>query len=346
MYTAFSLTKVKNLNEYRMTKPVELELFEFLESDEAQYSNTIELYDAIPKYHWGNVKRINERYLPSLERVFEHRGKRYRVKIRPARIDDRDGVERDYYPSLREEIVEDALRKLACDGLGIFLDEQAGVTFSLYQLRKELQRMGHSYKLSAIKDALLVCANTKIEVESEDGEAIVVSSLFQIVGLKRRSDWLQHGKNSKAYVVFNPLVTFSIISNSFRQINYVKCMSYRKNLARWIHKRISHNYIQASLINNYTILLSTIIRDSCMKSYKEMRNNISQVESALEEIKKSDVIIDYKTERIYGKRNNKILDAKFILSPSPEFVSEMKRANRRYQKSTTLPAQGVLSLGS
>jgi len=337
--TISNVAHERNLSEYNMTRPVELLLFEFWEPDEKHYSNTIELYDAIPKYHWGNVKRINGRYLPSLERVFEHRSKRYRVKVRPARIDDRDGMERDYYPSLREEIVEDALRKLACEGQGIFLDEQVGVTFSLYQLRKELQCMGHGYNLSDIKDALLVCANTKIEVESEDGEAIVVSSLFQIVGLKKRSDWMQHGKNAKAYVMFNPLVTFSIINKSFRQINYLKCMSYKKNLARWVHKRISHNYIQASLVNNYTILLSTIIRDSCMKSYKEIRNNVSQVEDALEEMKKGDVILDYKTERIYRGRRNKIVDAKFILSPSPEFVSEMKRANRRYRRSETLSIQ-------
>ncbi|HZM25541.1 MAG TPA: hypothetical protein VFC02_27575, partial [Anaerolineales bacterium] len=224
----------------------------------------------------------------------------------------------------------------ACEGQGIFLDQQAGVTFSLYQLRKELQRMGHGYNLIDIKDALLVCANTKIEVESEDGEAIVVSSLFQIVGLKNRSDWVQQGKNSKAYVMFNPLVTFSIINKRFRQINYHKCMSYKKNLARWIHKRISHNYIQASLVNTYTILLSTIIRDSCMKSYKEIRNNVSQVEDALEEMKKGDVILDYKIERIYGGRRNKIADAKFILSPSPEFVSDMKRANKRHQRTEIL----------
>lgn len=345
MRTTSNTAYAKNLSEYSMTSPVELLLFELLEPEEKQYSNTIELYDAIPKYHWGNVKRINGRYLPSLERVFEHRSKRYRVKVRPARIDGRDGVERDYYPSIREEIVEDALRKLACEGQGIFLDEQAGVTFSLYQLRKELQRMGHGYNLSDIKDALFVCANTKIEVESADGEAIVVSSLFQIVGLKNRSDWMQHGKNSKAYVMFNPLVTFSIINKSFRQVNYHKCMSYKKNLSRWIHKRMSHNYIQASLVNNYTILLSTIIRDSCMKSYKDIRNNVSQVEDALEEMKEGEVILDYKTERIYGGRRNKIIDAKFILSPSPEFVGEMKRANRRYQRPEMLPPQTSLSLG-
>jgi hypothetical protein len=108
---------------------------------------------------------------------------------------------------------------------------------------------------------------------------------------------------------------------------------------------MSHNYIQASLVNNYTILLSTITRDSCMKSYKEIRNNVSQAEDALEEMKKGDVILNYNTERIYGGRRNKIVDAKFILSPSPEFVSEMKRANRRHRRSETLSIQESLSLG-
>lgn len=323
---------IKSLSEYRKTKPVDLLLFEFLEPSEKQFSNTIELYDAIPKYHWGNVERIDGKYLPSLERVFEHRGRRYRVKIRPARIDCRDGVERDYYPSLREEIIEDALRKLACEGQGIFLDEQAGVTFSLYQLQKELQRMGHGYKLSDIKYALFICANTKIEVESEYGESVVISSLFQIVGLKSRSDWKEYGKSERAYVMFNPLVTLSVINKNFRQINYDKCMSYRKNITRWLYKRMSHNYIQASLLNTYSILLSTILRDSCMKPYGELRNNVAQIEDALEELKKRDVIMGYEIIRIYGERRNKVIDAKFVISPSPSFSSEMRRANKRQQE--------------
>lgn len=335
MQTTSSNSHNKTLSEFRHTKPIELTFFNFLEPDEKQYSNTIELYDAIPKYHWGNAQRVNGKYLPSLERIFEHRGRRYRVKIRPARIDGRDGVERDYYPSLREEIVEDALRKLACDGQAIFIDEQAGVVFSLYQLRKELLRMGHGYNISDIKDALLVCANTKIEVESEYGESIVVSSMFQIVGLKSRNDWREHGKSAKAYVMFNPLVTLSIMNKTFRQINYDKCMEYKKNLARWLHKRISHNYVQASTLNKYTILLSTILRDSCMKSYKETRNNVSQVEMSLEEMKKQDVIMDYEILRIYGERKNKVVDAKFIITPSLSFVAESKLANRRHKELST-----------
>ena len=76
----------------------------------------------------------------------------------PARILDRNGIEREYYPSQREELLEDALRKFVSQGHGLFLDDAAGVTFTLYQLQKELQCMGHGYKIADIKDALFVCA--------------------------------------------------------------------------------------------------------------------------------------------------------------------------------------------
>jgi len=59
---------------------------------------------------------------------FQHRGETYKVTIRPARLTGRDGMDKEYYPGPREELVEEALRKLACDRLnGVYLDDQAGV---------------------------------------------------------------------------------------------------------------------------------------------------------------------------------------------------------------------------
>jgi hypothetical protein len=39
-------------------------------------------------------------------------------------------------------------------------------------------------------------------------------------------------------------------------------MQYRYRLSRWLHKRLAHNYVQASMLAPYTIRLSTILRDS------------------------------------------------------------------------------------
>jgi len=157
-----ALESAKNLNDYDQSRPMQLTLFELLLPQERGLSNTIELYDFIPKYHWGKVERIGGEFLRALEREFECRGQKYKVKIRPASIEDKDGMERYYYPSKREELVEDALRKFIAEGQGVFLDDAAGVTFSLYQLQEELRRNGHSYNKQEIKDALLICARTNI----------------------------------------------------------------------------------------------------------------------------------------------------------------------------------------
>lgn len=159
--------KIKRINDYSQTKPEQLSLFEMILPEEKKFSNTVELYDFIPKYHWGKAKRIDGEFLRVLVREFECRGKRYKVKIDPAKITEEDGQSKDYYPSEREELVEDALRKLACEGQGVFLDDAAGVTFTLYQLQKELQRNRHSYSNDQIKDALMVCAKTHLTVTSE-----------------------------------------------------------------------------------------------------------------------------------------------------------------------------------
>src|SRR5204863_6738817 len=51
---------------------------------------------------------------------------------------NRKAKEKEFYPTYREELIEEALRKIACDNLnGIYLDNAAGVQFTLYELKKE-----------------------------------------------------------------------------------------------------------------------------------------------------------------------------------------------------------------
>ncbi len=55
-------------------------------------------------------------------------------------------------PVEEEELIEDTLRKFACEGQRFFLDDQAGVTFMLYQIQQELKCLGHTYNIREIKD--------------------------------------------------------------------------------------------------------------------------------------------------------------------------------------------------
>lgn len=78
----------KKIDKYEKSKPVQLELFELLDPSEKDYSNTVELYDFIPKYVWGKISRIQDKFLKPIEREFSCRGQSYQVRIAPARIKD------------------------------------------------------------------------------------------------------------------------------------------------------------------------------------------------------------------------------------------------------------------
>jgi len=217
-------------------QPTQLALFQMFVPEDDKYSNTIELYDAIPKY-FTNKRQMaeiregpegREIYLPTLEREFKHQDVPYILKIKPARAENRHGNELEYYPSEQEELVEEALRKLACDRLnGVYLGPGAGVQFTMYELREELRKRGHSMSHDELKRSLLICRSAGLYIERKGGEREVIldSSIFPTVMISSRRDWKADPKNARCYVQFNPLVTASIEVLTFRQFDYETLMS-------------------------------------------------------------------------------------------------------------------------
>lgn len=325
-------SSAKALEQYKQSKPEQLSLFEMVAPDEKKYSNTVELYDFIPKYFWGKADqlRVNGKFLDSLEREFVCRGKKYKVKIKPASIEQSDGQEIYFYPAKREELVEDALRKLVCEGKGKFLDDSAGVFFSLYELQEELSANGHTASITQIKEALMVCAQSILIVTNEEGTELMVSAIFPTLCLQTKDDWEGAEEKIESFVRFNPLVTKSIMEMQFRQFNYQKGMQYKSVFARQLHKRMSHHYIQASIANPYNINLKTIIRDFGLTAYEKISNNIREAEKGLTELIASDVVLRYEAKRTFDSKNkNKITDVNFTIIPHPIFVSEVMNSNMK-----------------
>jgi hypothetical protein len=318
------------------TQPKQLSLFQtFLPENDDKYSNTINLYDAVPKYfptkHMAG-RRESGKYLPILEREFEHRGESFKLKIRPARIQYKDGQEREYYPSYREEIIEEALRKIACDRLnGVYLDDRAGVQFTLYALRKELWARGHALNLPDLLEGLKICNLASLSVQKVDGTAIIQAPIFPVLLVASKDDWLQNPKDARCYVQFNPLVTASIDHLTYRQFDYLTYMSYKHRLSRWLHKRLAHNYIQAGLLSPYTIRMSTILRDSGAYQSKRGNNNAREIDNALEELKIKRVLMKFTKDIVRGPRN-RLVDIAYTLQPDMDFINEMKKANARLKR--------------
>jgi len=299
-------------------------------------SNTIELWDSIPKYALSqqamNKIRTDDGYLPRLEKEFTYRGRSYTMRISPAIIDTGEDGEKAFYPSANEELIEDALRKIAADQLRGFFDKptfRSGVVFSINMLRKELQKRGHTRSYQEIVRSLNILAGSHIEINLSDGTGFAKTNYLPALAAVSRKR-LVLDPNAKWTAHFHPLVTESIDSLSYRQYNYHVMMSHSTQLARWLHKRLAHNYTHASITSPYSILLSSIRRDSGLLEYARNNDTVRKFEEALNDLIKHEVILFFEKEDKRGERN-KIIDIKYSLTPSPVFVKDVKAANKRLE---------------
>ena len=318
----------KQLKDFEQQNPAQMELFGFAQPHNKQYSNTIELYDFMPKYVWGKVDRINGKFLDSVEREFEYRKTSYKLQISPARLKTSKNVTREFFPGMREELVEDALRRLATVGQGVFLDEQAGVVFTIYQLQQELKDNGHSYSYDEIKDAIRILTGTTLTLSVGDGQGERNFSPFTDSG------FVGEDGETKTFVRFSPLVTRSIQENTFLLANYETLMQYDSIIARQLHKRMSHHYTQAGFdARPYNLLLTSVIRDIGLTKGKFLSVNLPKVDKALKEMVARGVLSRYEIEKVLERGTvGKMIEAKLNLYPSHKFVNETKSRNARHKE--------------
>ena len=300
-------------------------------AEQDQLSNTIELWDAVPKYYINRRRqeKLREKgLLPTATRDFIFKGQSLTVKIRPARITTVDNQDKEFYPAAREELVEDALRKLACRPNGGFLEkERSGVSFTLHQLREELKKRGHTLSYYEVTEALDILSSSTIEISPLNGKALYKTSpLTSLVGVSK--DDLKTDPKSRWYADFSILVTEGIKQIKYRQYNYGLMMSHKGQLARYLHKRLAHNYVQASLLHPYTITMQGIARDSGLLECKRENDNRRKLENSFKELITVKILMRYETEEIRGQRKA-LVDLKYNLYPSLEFINDVKRANKR-----------------
>ena len=342
----------KKFGEIKQTTPKQMLLFKFVEdseemmssSEQAQfrkYSQSIELYDFMPKYFWGKAKRDENGMLPILTREFTCRDIKRKLRVHPAGVvtNENTNEAKYFYLGRREEVVEEVLRKLAIES-GAFYDGQPGVSFTIGQIRRELAHHNHSYSYYEVVESLNVLALTKIElINPGEKKATVIFSPIETLGLAGDGD------ETQSYVVFSTLVTEAIKGLNFRLYNYEQVMSYRTVVARLLHKRMAHHYKQAAITNKYRIYLSTIIRDFGLTAQKSLGDNLREVEKSLQEMIDKNVIIKYLvTDKIIDPRTHKLIDVILELQPSIYFESDSKKANyfqsRNEKAMTAVPPAG------
>jgi hypothetical protein len=320
----------------------QLSLFqEFLynrEEERDNLSNAIDLWDNAPRYSVSRLAmtkaREKQRFLENHTATFQHKGITYTCTISPARVMDIDGQQRDFYPSANEELVEDALRKLAADQQAGFFDKpnyRSGVVFTLYTLREELKRRGHARSYQEVSLSLNILSKSVIEISAQNAsksEMLAVSAyLPSLLAVSRKR--LDDDPQAKWAVQFHPFVTGSIDQVTYRQFNYDLMMKHSTQLARWLHKQLVLKYTFAELSKPFEMRYSTVKRDSgLLKAYSRERAAIEALETAFRDLQERDVLSSFERKNITGPRK-KLLDVIFKIWPSGSFVREVKAANKR-----------------
>jgi hypothetical protein len=334
----------------------QLNLFQSLlcntDEERDQLSHAIELWDSTPRYSFNrkamNKARVNGQFLVPRELTYQHKGRTYTLTAAPARLKDADGVFRDYFPGATEELVEEALRKLAIEKQVGYFDKpnyRSGVLFSLHELRRELAARAHSLSYQETVHALNVLAHSVLTIKPHtEGEAqITASCLPSLVAVSRAK--LDRDPKSKWQVQFHPLVTKSIDRLDYRQHNYKLAMSLSSQLARWLNKQLVLKYTFASIMTPFEMHYSTIKRDShLLEGYARARDAITVLEEAFQELQNSGVLMQFARKDVLGERG-KLLDVVFRLTPSLSFVSEVKAANKRLQDARRGDTAKAVGLG-
>lgn len=343
----------------------QLSLFQtFLANTEEQrdlLSNAVDLWDSIPRYSMSRRKQDELRdkggHLPIRRVTFNYRSIPLTAVIRPARLEVLDakgkptGASVEYYPSAREELIEQALRRLATENDAGFFDDtlpRSGLHFTLYRLRQELAARGHAMTHRDLAEGLDILSLGTIDIETEAQDTLGIgkfgrsSFINNLAGVTRED--LEKNPDARWYAEFHPFVTSSIDKIAYRSFNYDGWMRCRQQLSRWLIKQLVLKFTQAAVGYSFTMKYSTIKRDSgLLESYKLERQAVAALDEAWDELVERQVLISYSKSEQRGARS-KLVDVSYTLQPTRVFASEQRVANRRQKDAKELIGQQQESL--
>lgn len=330
------MNKKKEPNKTPPIHPVEsvqYDLFcQFVANDKNDISNTVEAWESIPKYFFTPQKsqtlRTASGHADPYKWEYEFKGVAYTVKIQPALIEQKDGGYKAFFPSVTEELVEESLKKIFTDqqyGIHDPKNKESWVRFTLSMIQKELKSRNRTRSRNEIKHAIEVMSSCIITLYKDSTE-IWKGSILQDLTTVGRKEYL--ADTDAQHAARLPLfISYSIGRLEYRQFNYDRLMSCDQQLTRWIYKLLINRFKQASLLTDYHFMYSKLARDSGLLQQGTERKNRQKVKSSLDELKERGVLMDYKDES--KKDGKKIIDVKYIVTPSSQFSSEQKAANKR-----------------
>ena len=314
-------------------KSVQYDLFTaFLTNDEGAVSNAIELWDGIPKYFLTPAQQEKLRTQDGLAQSYQweyiYQGKPCKVRIQPALIEQEDGRDKAFFPSVTEELVEETLKKIFTNQNYGIHDPDKGeswVKFTLGMICRELKERGRERNRNEVKHAIIVLSRCILTLYQEGKEVYSGPILSDLVTVNR-DEYLADSDNYHA-ARLPVFISQGINRLQYRQFNYARLMECDGQLTRSLYKRLVHRYRHASLLDTYHFMFSNVRQASGLLQQGTDRRNRAKLAAALDELKEKGVLLSYTVEVI--KEGRKITDVKYTVTAAPEFIREQKAANKR-----------------
>jgi len=293
----------------------------------AQYTNVVDVYGEIPKYVHDQQLGKQPESLKSIQRHFTANGERYSLVLHPAKIEVLDvsgELERTWeaFPGTREELVEDAIMKIAIRKRSIFtLKDTTRVPVGLYEIEKELKDCGHTMAWADIKNSLRILNGARM-VLRKDNKVTWSTSTFPEILISSEADGDEIG-----YVQLHPLVVEGIKSGMYLQIDYDLSMRLRGKYTRKIYKRLACKFHWAGkpASDPFRIGLCSFLDKHSFKLYGRLSDNAKAFRSALDELKDQDLVGSFEERQI--KQGNKTVDYEYFIKATPKFAGMWRRTS-------------------
>jgi hypothetical protein len=151
------------------------------------------------------------------------------------------GQTRHVYPGEREQLVDAALRALAVRGsVTTTLNDDAKdrirrvtIVFSVYEVRKELASMGHTFSHAQVIEALAILANSVIHLTQQIFDSAGPLGNPTEATFCFYSRHMEQG--DRRMVVLNEFESEQILCGSYRAFDYSSWMALDGGLARWLY---------------------------------------------------------------------------------------------------------------
>jgi hypothetical protein len=328
--------------EYPMGKVVKLGLhpekferplqFDIFESRDTRVTNTIAIWDVAPRCVFRKQAELRDgQYLKTIEREFVYGSQLYRLTLYPARF-KRGGKAVEEYPGEMEQLVEEVIRKLAVKGnrLDYNSKNEVGITFKVFDVRKELERTNHKVSHNDVVEALHVLHKSVVEIQRVDttpeGETIVKvasGSAFPQLRLAEKG-----AEDTSITVQFNWMVSEALMRLDFRQIDYETVMSMKGPIERWLYKKITHDILyHGGDLLIHEVKASEIVEGCGITIRSRQRDTLRRIPDAVEALKAHGVIDEYVATDIKDGRKKVDIDYKLITSKS--FMAQITAAMHR-----------------